>query len=86
MGAGDRMSSQSVIGSQLEHKDIDGSIEQPIDASQSSGGGITTYAGVHHGVVEAFLIQLLLNECRERSIFTDSISSSDAVTHKQDCF
>src|SRR5690606_25520661 len=75
---------KAIVGAKLEHEDIDGLSQDPIDTRQATGRGFTAYSGIDHFHILALLFQGLTDQRGEGGFRIDAVSGGETVTVKYD--
>jgi hypothetical protein len=77
-------SAQAVVAAQSQHEDVERALQDPVDAAQPAGSGLTAHAGIDRLHGESERIGPILDERGKRLVRIQSVSGRDAVTEEKD--
>ncbi len=81
---GDRQAAEAVVGAEREDEDTHVPLERPVEPAKATGRRVAGHAGIHHLVGIAFLVELVLEEGRERLGLEESQPDGQAVAERHD--
>ena len=82
---GDRQAAQAVVGAERDDEDAHVALERPVEPAQAAGRRIAGDAGIDHLERVALLVELVLQERRDRTrLSSEAQPDGQAVAERDD--